>query len=54
MTPPKHSGRLTRLHAHLDADAVSKLRALSAKSGAPVALLIRRAIEAYLKKQRTD
>jgi Ribbon-helix-helix domain len=41
-----------RTNLHLKDDQLKRLRALSDKTGAPVAELVRRAIEAYLKQHR--
>ena len=41
---------LKRISLWVGEDHLAKLRALSKRTGAPVAELIRRAIEAYLKK----
>jgi predicted DNA-binding protein len=38
-----------RIHVHVEPEQEKSLRALSNKTGAPVAELIRRAISAYLK-----
>jgi predicted DNA-binding protein len=42
-----------RHNLYLNANQVSKLKQLSAKTGAPVSELVRRAIEDYLRKHRT-
>jgi predicted DNA-binding protein len=41
-----------RTNIHLAEEQIKRLRALSDKTGATVAELIRRAIETYLKKNR--
>jgi predicted DNA-binding protein len=38
------------VHLQMGKDQFQKLKALSAKTGAPVNVLIRRAIDAYLRK----
>jgi len=43
---------MKRTTLYLKEEQIKKLEALSAKSGAPVAELIRRAIDAYLKKEK--
>jgi predicted DNA-binding protein len=41
-----------RTNIYLDKQQKARLDRLSAKTGAPVAVLIRRAIDAYLKSKR--
>ncbi len=41
----------TRMNVYLDAAQKEKLERISEKTGAPVAELIRRAIDAYLKRE---
>ena len=48
----KDSGNKIRMNVFLDPDQKRDLEKLSSKSGAPVAELIRRAIDAYLKRAR--
>jgi predicted DNA-binding protein len=43
-----------RTNIFLTETELKKLRALSRKTGAPVAVLVRRAIDEYLAKQETD
>jgi predicted DNA-binding protein len=43
---------MKRTNLHLKDEQLKRLRALSDKTGAPVAELVRRAIEAYLKQHR--
>jgi predicted DNA-binding protein len=43
--------RKTRLNTYLDVQQREKLEKLSRKTGAPIAELVRRAIELYLKKE---
>lgn len=40
-----------RTNIYLDAEPLKRLKVLSEKTGAPVSALIRKAIEAYLKKK---
>ena len=47
-----YSVAMKRTNLHLKDDQLKRLRALSDKTGAPVAELVRRAIEAYLKEHR--
>jgi len=42
---------MKRTNIHLKDDQIKRLKALSAKTGAPLAELVRRAVEAYLKRQ---
>jgi predicted DNA-binding protein len=42
---------MQRTNIHLTDTQLTRLRALSGKTGAPVAVLIRRAIDAYLSKR---
>ncbi len=44
--------RMKRTTLYLKEEQLKKLEAISAKTGAPVAELIRRAIDAYLQKAR--
>lgn len=48
----KDSGNKIRMNVFLNPDQKRDLEKLSTKSGAPVAELIRRAIDAYLKRAR--
>ncbi len=43
-----------RTNIFLTETELKKLRALSRKTGAPVAVLVRRAIDEYLSKQETN
>jgi len=43
---------MKRTNIWLRDDHVKKLKAISEKTGAPVSALIRKAIEAYLKKRK--
>ena len=45
------SKRKTRLNTYLDTQQREKLQKLSQKSGAPIAELVRRAVELYLKRE---
>lgn len=45
------SKRKTRLNTYLDVQQRERLEKLSQKTGAPIAELVRRAIEMYLKKE---
>jgi predicted DNA-binding protein len=40
-----------RTNIYLDPEQLKRLKAISEKTGAPVAALIRKAIEAYLKQR---
>lgn len=44
----------TRTNIYLDAEQLKGLRAISAKSGAPISALIRMAIDAYLERSKKD
>jgi predicted DNA-binding protein len=46
-TPMKH-----RTNIYLTPDQVKRLKALNAKTGAPVAELVRRAVDEYLNKKK--
>lgn len=46
----KGAALMQRTNVHLTDTQLTRLRALSDKTGAPVAVLIRRAIDAYLSK----
>ena len=43
---------MKRTNMHLKDDQIKRLKALSAKTGAPLSELVRRAIEEYLKKHK--
>jgi predicted DNA-binding protein len=43
-----------RTNIYLATDQMKQLKALSKKTGAPVAELIRRAVEAYLKARKEE
>jgi len=45
-----HVMKRKRYNVYLDQDQIKKLQAISEKSGAPIAVMIRRAIDAYLKR----
>jgi predicted DNA-binding protein len=47
--PMKH-----RTNIYLTADQVKRLKALNEKTGAPVAELVRRAVDQYLKKRTKE
>ncbi len=42
-------GRMQRIDLYVKLDQLKRLKGLSDKTGAPVAELVRRAVEAYLK-----
>jgi len=44
--------RMKRTALYLKEEQLKKLEAISSRTGAPVAELVRRAIDAYLKKQK--
>jgi hypothetical protein len=46
------TGAMKRTNMHLKDDQIKRLKALSAKTGAPLSELVRRAIEEYLKKHK--
>ena len=48
-TPMKY-----RTDIYLTTDQVKRLKALNEKTGAPVAELIRRAVDEYLKKRKSE
>jgi len=43
---------MKRYNVYLDESQIKKLQAMSEKSGAPIAVMIRRAIDAYLKRAK--
>jgi predicted DNA-binding protein len=47
-----HTATMKRTNMHLKDDQIKRLKALSAKTGAPLSELVRRAIEEYLKKHK--